>query len=796
MIHVWEQAAKMVLSMTLEEKAALVSGFDCWNTKVVESIGLGSVMLSDGPHGLRKQLLSQDNLGIGGSVPATSFPAQVLSACSFDPDVTFAIGRAIGEECRKEDVAMLLGPGINIKRHPLCGRNFEYVSEDPLLAGKMAAGFINGVQSTGTGACLKHFAANNQERHRMTINALIDERTLHEIYLKAFRIAIKESNPRAVMCSYNKVNGTYASENKYLLTDILRNKWRYIGLTVSDWGAVHDRVKGIDAGLDLEMPGSAGVNDGKIIDAIASGALTEKALDRAVMHIIVYVLMTDKNVSIKYRCNYDEHHEIAVRAAEDSMVLLKNDNNILPILDGSVAVLGEFAVKPRYQGAGSSKVTPINLDNPFEEMKKAGLNVEYAQGYSDKVDNKLIDEAVALARVKDYVVIFAGLTEHYESEGVDRKDMSMPESHVKLIDAVYKVNRNVIVVLMCGAPVDVSWIKNVKAVLLAYLGGEGVGEAIADIISGKVSPSGKLAETWPLSLKDVASNENFPGDMKNVAYKETIYVGYRDYITNNKPVRFNFTHGLSYTKFAYGSGKNTIGAMYGDILNLSFYVKNIGNVKARETSFIFMECEDSKVYMPKYTLVGFSKNGYNPGQEKLITIQVDTKDFGYYHTGLKDFYAPSGVYNLYCGPSIDKLVPLAQVNLISPEVAEPVRSPDDFEKLIGKELPKPVNKIKRPFTIENCLDDTRHTLIGKMMIRLIREATGNSAEREDGQDLMMDASLMEMPFFALMMSSAGQISERAMYGIVDILNLHFVRGLHKILWNGKFKRWKDNEDDK
>ena len=793
MIHVLEQAAKMVLSMSLEEKASLVSGFDCWNTEVVESVGLGSVMLSDGPHGLRKQLLSQDNLGIGGSVPATSFPAQVLSACSFDPGVTYAIGRAIGEECRKEDVAMLLGPGINIKRHPLCGRNFEYISEDPIVAGKMAAGFINGVQSTGTGACLKHFAANNQERHRMTINAIIDERTLHEIYLKGFQIAIRESNPRAVMCSYNKINGTYASENEYLLTDILRNKWKYYGLTVSDWGAVHDRVKGLMAGLDLEMPGSAGVNDGKIIEAITVGTLSEKALDRAVMHIIVYVLMTDRNVGIKYRCNYDEHHEIAVKAAEESMVLLKNDNNILPIREGSVAVLGEFAVKPRYQGAGSSKVTPINLDNPFEEMKNAGLNVEYAKGYADKPDSKLIDEAVSLARVKDYVVIFAGLTERYESEGVDRRDMKMPESHLKLIDEVYKVNRNVIVVLMCGAPVEMPWIKDVKAVLLAYLGGEGVGRAVADIISGKVSPSGKLAETWPLTLNDVKSNENFPGDLKNVAYKETIYVGYRDYITNNKNVRFNFTHGLSYSKFAYGSGRTNIGAMFGDTINLSFAVRNVGNMKAKETSFVFMEPEESKVYMPKLTLVGFSKNSYMPGEEKMITVKVDTKDFGYYHTGLKDFYAPSGVYNLYCGPSIDKLVPLATVNLISKEASEPMHSADDFEKLIGKKLPAPVKRIKRPFTIDNCLDDTKKTLVGKMMIAIVKGAMENPADRESGQDQMMDATIMEMPFFALMMSSAGQLSERAMYGIVDILNLHFVRGIHKIFWKGKIKRWKNKD---
>lgn len=788
MSNIFEQAAKMVLSMSLEEKAALVSGFDCWNTEVIESVGLSSVMLSDGPHGLRKQQESQDNLGIGGSVPATSFPAQVLSACSFNPNVTYAIGRAIGEECRNEDVAMLLGPGVNIKRHPLCGRNFEYISEDPIVAGKMAAGFINGVQSTGVGACIKHFAANNQERHRMTINAIIDERTLHEIYLKGFNIAIKESNPRAVMCSYNKINGTYASENQTLLTDILRTKWKYYGLTISDWGAVHDRVLGLMAGLDLEMPGSAGVNDDKIIKAIQKRPMTEKALDRAVMHIIIYVLTTDRNVNIKYDCDYEEHHEIAVAAAEESMVLLKNDNNTLPVTGGNIAVIGDFAVNPRYQGAGSSKVNALNIDSPLEELKKTGLNIEYAKGYGTKPDKNLIKEACRVAKDKDKVIIFAGLPERYESEGVDRKDMSMPVAHNKLIEAVSKVNENVIVVLMCGAPVEMPWIDNVKAVLLAYLGGEGVGRAVADIVTGKVSPSGKLAETWPLSLNDVSSNENFPGDMRNVAYKETVYVGYRDYITHRKVTRYNFTHGLSYSRFIYDSGRTVINADFGDVLNLSFAVKNVGNVKAKETSFVFVASEAYNVYMPALTLVGFTKSEYAPGEEKMPTVKINTRDFGYYHTGIKDYYAPSGVYYLYCGTSIDDLILLATVNLVSERIAEPVYEAHEFEKLIGSKLPAPVTSVKRPFTIDNCLDDTKGTLIGKMVITIARKAMGNTAEREDGQDLMMDASLMEMPFFALMMSSAGKISERMMDGIVDILNCRIIRGLLKIVIKKRKKK--------
>ena len=783
MINIYEQAAKMILGMTLEEKAALVSGFDCWNTKVIESVGLSSVTLSDGPHGLRKQIMSQDNLGIGTSIPATSFPAQCLSACSFDPVVTYQIGKSIGEECRNADVAMILGPGINIKRHPLCGRNFEYLSEDPIVAGKMAAGFINGVQSTGVGACIKHFAANNQERHRMTINAIIDERTLHEIYLKGFQIALKESNPRAIMCSYNKINGTYASENEYILTDILRNKWKYYGLTVSDWGAVHDRVMGLMAGLDLEMPGSGGVNDAKIIEGINTGKLTERALDRAVMHIIVYVLATDRNVGIKYRCNFEDHHRVAVWAARESMVLLKNDDDVLPVNAGSVAVIGEFAVKPRYQGAGSSKVTPNNLDNPMEELKKAGLDVEYAAGYSTKPDKNLIEEACNLAKGKDKVIIFAGLTERYESEGVDRRDMSMPDTHNELIREVCKVNKNVIVVLMCGAPVQMPWIDDVKGVLLAYLGGEGVGEAIADIVSGKVSPSGKLAETWPISLDSVASNENFPGDMRNVAYKETIYVGYRDYITHNKKTRYNFTHGLSYSKFTYHTGRSQLYAKFGDKLNVSFAVKNIGNIPAKETSFVFMAKQEPGVYMPKLTLVGFAKNEYRPGEEHMVTVNIDTRDFGYYHTGIKDFYAPSGAYNLYCGTSIDNLVPLAQVILKSEDIAEPTYGPDEFEKLIGRALPKPVYKIKRPYTMENCLDDARHTLFGKMVIIIARYAARKSADRESGQDLMIDASLMEMPFFALMMSSGGQISEKGMNGIIDLVNGRLIRGIWRILRN-------------
>ncbi len=779
-----EKAHELVSQMTLKEKAGLCSGLDLWHTKPVERLGLGSIMVSDGPHGLRKQELTQDNLGIGNSVPATCFPTASLVACSFDPELAGEIGSTIAEECLKEKVSVLLGPGINIKRNPLCGRNFEYYSEDPYVSGKMGAGFIKGVQSKNIGTSLKHFAVNNQERRRMTISAELDERTLFEIYLKGFEIAVKEGKPQTVMCSYNKVNGTFASENKFLLTDVLRDKWGFEGLVVSDWGAVHDHVAAIKARLDLEMPGGPGVNDDEIVEAVKKGNLEEEILNMAAEDVVELALNGIEARTDNYDFDKDAHHAFAVKAAEESMVLLKNDGNLLPLdTQEEIALIGAFAKKPRFQGAGSSKVNPFTVDTPFDAFSKAGIKFEYSEGYSlgRTEDLSLIDEAVSNAGRHKTAVILAGLTELYESEGFDRRDMKMPNDQIRLIEEVCRVNPNVIVVLMCGAPVELFWADRVKGLLLAYLSGEGCGTAIANVLTGKACPSGKLAETWPLTAADAPSAENFPGDRLHVLHKETVYIGYRYYETLGKRVNFNFGHGLSYAAFSYECAEKELSCNFGDTFDVSFEVENTGAVTAKETSFVFLRNGKTTVYRPKLELLAFSKNEFKPGEKKTITVTVDSKNLGYYNIYEKDFYAPSGDYEILAGGSMETLKPVAKVKLTSKEAKEPEFVSNDFEGLTGKPVPEPESLARRPFDRDNCLEDVKGTLIGKVFIHFVKKVLGDTEAREEGQGQMIDAAVMEMSFYNLMKSSNGMLSKKMMLGLIDILNLHFIKGTRKCL---------------
>ncbi|MCR5596182.1 MAG: beta-glucosidase [Lachnospiraceae bacterium] len=769
-----KKAVETVSKMTLEEKAGMCSGQDCWTTKSVERLGIKSIMLSDGPHGLRKQIDATDNLGIGKSAPATCFPTASLLACSFDTDLAFRVGEAIGEECIKEGVSVLLGPGINIKRSPLCGRNFEYYSEDPYLSGKMAAGFIKGVQSTGTFACLKHFAVNNQEKRRMLVNAVVDKRALHELYLKGFEIAVKDGEPRALMCSYNKVNGDYASENKYLLDDVLRKRWGYKGLVVSDWGAVHDRTEGVKAGLDLEMPGNLGVNDAKLIKAYEDGSLTAEALDKAAANVCGLVFdASDVNKENK-EFDRDAHHALAVEAAASSMVLLKNEHDILPLSAGSTVIIGTFAKTPRYQGAGSSKVNPFCIDSPIECLKKEFPDLEYICEY---------DPAIAAGAVcqKDNVIIFAGLPEDYESEGFDRENMDLPKEQNRLIEEVVKVNPNVTVILMGGSPVKLPWADKIPAILLSYLAGEGVGTALTEIITGKTSPSGKLAETWPVKESDVPCAKYFPGDRDNVLYKEGIYTGYRYYDTFNIEPLFSFGHGLGYSAFSYDIKRKEISLDYKEKTTVSFDVTNIGSMDASEISFIFASHENKTVFMPKKTLIGFKKEKYLSGETKNITIEIDTCDLAYFNTLTDDFHAEPGIYHIYAGGSMDTLKEVLCITLNSEEIQQPDVKYDDFEGRLGYSLPFPALPRKRPFTSENCLMDASHTLTGKMIIAAASKMMGDVESKEEGQSKMMNAALMEMPLYALQASSAGMLTERMCEGIVDILNLHILRGLAKFI---------------
>jgi beta-glucosidase len=531
-----EDIKRLISEMTLEEKAGLCSGFDFWTTKAVERLGIPPIMMTDGPHGLRKQKADADHLGINESVPATCFPSAAGLACSWDRELIERVGKAIGEECQAESVSIVLGPGANIKRSPLCGRNFEYFSEDPYLSSEMAANHIKGVQSQGVGTSLKHFAANNQETRRMSVDTIVDERTLREIYLASFEGAVRKGKPWTVMCSYNRLNGEYASENEYLLTDILRKDWGHEGIVVSDWGAVNDRDKGLGAGLDLEMPSSGGSGDGRIIEAVKNGSLSVEILDRAVERLLELIFKAAG--SRKQNAAYDKeiHHSLAREVARECIVLLKNDNDILPLKkEGRIAVIGAFAKNTRYQGGGSSHINPTKLDNTFDEMKKlAGDSavLTYSEGYSidsDEVNMDLIDDAVKAASEADVAVVFAGLPDRYESEGYDREHLSIPENNIKVIEAVSQVQSNIIVVLSNGAPVEMPWLGKVKAVLEGYLGGQAAGGVVADILFGASSPCGKLAETFPQKLSDNPSFLNFPGEGDRVEYKEGIFIGYRYY---------------------------------------------------------------------------------------------------------------------------------------------------------------------------------------------------------------------------------------------------------------------------
>lgn len=817
--NIKKKAAEIVSQLTIEEKASLCSGADTWHTQNIDRIGLNSVMMCDGPHGLRKQIFTHDNLGLGVSSNSTCFPTASLSACSFDRELISEMGKAIAEECISEDVSVILGPGINMKRSPLCGRNFEYFSEDPLLSGELASAYVKGCQSKGVGVSLKHFAVNNQERRRMNVSAEIDERTLRELYLRAFEKVVKKANPYTIMCSYNKINNVYSSENKYLLTDILRNEWGYDGLVVSDWGAVNVRADGIKAGLDLEMPGNDGINDKKIVDAVNAGELDVNDLDKACINVVSLVLKcnlaNELTITSEKKIN-EGHHELAVKVAEESMVLLKNDNNVLPIdFSKNVSVIGALAKTPRYQGAGSSKINPIRIDIPYDILNKNKV-VKYCDGYTIgeeniEKDKELIEKSKIAASKSDYVIIFAGLPERYESEGFDRENMAMPENQTKLIKEVAAVNKNTVVVLVGGSPIEIPWIDDVNAVLLAYLGGEGIGQAVYNLLSGDTCPSGKLAETWPLNHTDCLSSKYFPGDRLTVQYREGIFTGYRYFDSVNKPVRFPFGYGLSYADFKYSNLSSNINKIYINDESdydknfiIQFNVENTSNIAAKNTILAFMSKESSSIVREKHKLIGFTKVNANKNESKSVSISINLEDFAYYDTKSKRFCVENGEYIISIGENINNLTQSIKINIINnfdKKLTKEERSvykrlsdgidtdkikDSAFEKLLGRPVTKPALMPKRPFTMDNCLEDTQTTFAGKMLYKIAsRLMVTESKNKEEGQDQMMLAVIREMPFHSLWVSSNGMISEEMMKSILDILNGHSLKGIQDIFKNIK-----------
>lgn len=649
-----EKIKELIAKMTLEEKASLCSGEDFWHTKAIDRLGVPSSMVSDGPHGLRKQDMEGDHLGINDSIKAVCFPAGCATAASFNRDLVVKMGEALGNACQAEGVSVVLGPAVNIKRSPLCGRNFEYSSEDPLVASEMSGALIQGVQSKNVGTSIKHFLANNQETRRMSCSAEIDERTLREIYLSAFEGAITKQKPWTVMCSYNKINGVYAAENKTYLTDVLRNEWGFDGYVVSDWGAVNERVADLAAGMDLEMPGSHGVNDVLIVEAVKNGTLDESLLDTAVERILNIVYRFEENRDPDAVFDLDKDHELARKIAHETIVLLKNDD-ILPLDEKEeIAFIGEFAIKPRYQGGGSSHINSHKFTSAVQEVEGKN-NITYAQGYrtaEDEVDDALVKEAVEAAKRAKFAVVFAGLPDSFESEGYDRDHMGLPNCQNHLIDAITSVQPNTVIVLHNGSPVEMPWIGKVKGVLEAYLSGQAVGGAVVDILFGKVNPSAKLAETFPLRLEDNPSYLNFPGEEDIVEYKEGIFVGYRYYDKKKMEVLFPFGYGLSYTSFEYSNLKLSSKSIKDtDSVTVTVDVKNTGKVTGKEIVQLYVGDKVSTVIRPVKELKDFAKVELAPGETKTVTFELGKRAFAYYNTKIKDWHVESGEFDILIGKS-------------------------------------------------------------------------------------------------------------------------------------------------
>lgn len=646
-----EQAKHIVSQMTLEEKAAWCGGKDFWHLQGLERLGLPPMMVSDGPHGLRKQDDKADHLGVNDSIQAVCYPAGCASACCFDPAQLETMGQALGESCRAEGVGVLLGPAINIKRSPLCGRNFEYLSEDPYLAGKLAASLIRGVQSWGVGTSVKHYACNNQERRRMSVSAQVAQRPLHEIYLAPFELAVKEGKPWTMMCSYNRVNGVYTSENRLLLTEILRDKWGFDGFVMSDWGAVSRRVEAVKAGLELEMPGPCPDTTQELIEAVRAGQLDEAVLDQAVARMVSIVLAWRDAQVGEAVFDREAQHQLAARMETRCAVLLKN-TGVLPLRrDQKLAYLGGYAQKPRYQGGGSSHINATRVPGA---LSLAPAGTVYVPGFVDETAQDL-DAAVEAAREAEAAVIFAGLPDSFECEGYDRSHMRLPESQNQLIERVAAVQPNTVVVLHCGSPVELPWADRVAAILCLYLGGEGAGEAADALLYGDANPSGHLAETWPLRLEDNPSYLNFPGDEYTVDYAEGIWVGYRYYDKKQMEVRFPFGHGLSYTEFALSNARLSAGRMTeGETVTVSAEVTNTG--KAAGAAVVQLYVASGQDQRPVRELQGFAKVDLAPGETKTVTMDLTARSLSYYEPALDDWYAPAGTYTLELGWSSRDLV--------------------------------------------------------------------------------------------------------------------------------------------
>lgn len=800
---------KLIDKMTLEEKAAFLSGKNVWQTRDFPRLDIPSVFMSDGPHGIRKQAGAGDHLGLNASIPATCYPTAATVANSWDIELGKKIGQALGEEASVQNVNILLGPGLNIKRSPLCGRNFEYFSEDPYLSGKMAAAYVQGIQSQGVYACPKHFAVNSQELRRMAMNAVLDERTLREIYLTAFEIAVKEGQAKALMTSYNEVNGVYANENEHLLTDILRKEWQFDGVVITDWGASNNHVKGVENRSNLEMPSPGLDSSREIIEAIRSGQLTEATLDICVDDLMDAV-MTLSQAAAHYPKHFDEkaHHELARKAAAESAVLLKNDDGILPLKKRTkVALIGDFAKNPRYQGAGSSMVNPTKIENISTLIEKTEFTVMgFNSGYMRTgCPNELIrKEAIELAKTADVIIYCLGLNELSESEGMDRTHMRIPENQVELLQTLVGINDNIVGIISGGAVIEMPWEKCFKAIIHGYLNGQAGAGAIVDILTGKVNPSGKLAETYPLCYEDTPAFKNFPSRQRTAEYREGIYVGYRYYDTADIPVKYPFGYGLSYTKFEYDDLKISD-------RGIEFTLKNVGAYAGAEIVQMYVSKSESHIFRAKKELKGFKKVFLEPGEKTSVDIEFDDKTFRYWNIKSNQWETEGGIYKIMVGASCMDIRLWESFSVegsgteakgiydkknmpsyYSGKVQQV--SDEEFAYLLGHPLPSGIwggNLTENDAICQMYYAKSRLARLVYKCLTLIKKRS----EAKGKPDLNV-LFIYNMPFRGIAKMTGGMVSMEMVRGIVEAVNGHLLTGLGKVIKGYFVNVWANKKYEK
>lgn len=796
---------ELIKKMSLEEKAQLMSGADFWHTVQIDRLGIPSIMLTDGPHGIRKQGGKTNNLGLGESIKATCFPTAATLANSWDKHLLKSVGESLGKEAASLDVSVLLGPALNIKRNPLCGRNFEYFSEDPYLTGKMASSMIQGIQSIGVAACPKHFAVNSQEELRMTIDEIVDERSLREMYLEGFRYAVTEGKAKTIMTSYNRVNGTYSSENRHLLKDILVDEWNFSGVVMTDWGAENDRVEALIAGNQLEMPSSNGFTSQEIVDAVHNKTLDETILNQRVGELLSLVFESQASLGKGKHFTDEEHHLLAVDAATRSMVLLKNEDQILPLRkETKVAVIGSFAKLPRYQGAGSSLIDPTTLDNALDELKKTNLDIiGYAEGFKrfGGKSKSLAKKAVALAKKAEVVLFFMGLDESSESEGIDRTHMFIQDNQIELLKSISQENENIVVVLSGGSPVEMGWDTYTKAVVHSYLSGQGSGKAVTQIMTGVVNPSGKLAESYPHHYQDVSSSNIYPGKEATSEHREGLYFGYRYYDALEMDVKYPFGFGLSYTTFSYSN--LTVSES-----KVSCEITNNGSVRGEEVVQVYISLPKHQIFRPKQELKGFEKIHLNPGETKKIDIFLDEHAFSYFNIIKNSWLIEPGIYEISVGSSSRDLRLTASLELDSPIHESPYSidllphyysgdvknvTDEEFTHLLGRVPPsKYWDKTKELGFNDTIGQGAYGKGLGRFMYKTVRFMYRFLLFFRKPNLANFTMYFMHLPYRNLHRMSGGKIDRAMLDGILTMVNGHFWKGYkeYRVARKAKRKRTK------